>query len=325
MRVLSAAEVRRAVGLREVIDAVRTAYTEYSAGKAVIPLRVRIDAVGGGATLFMPGYSPGAEAMAVKVVSVFGENLELGLPTLSALVVLTDGRTGLPLAVMEGGVITALRTGAASGVATDLLARKDAHVAAIIGAGAQGRTQLLAIAEVRRLTEVRVYDRDPVRAEAFAAEMASRTGLRVRVVAEADAAVSGADIVACATTSTEPVFHGARLSAGAHVNGVGSFTPQMQEVDEATLLRASKIAVDSREAVLAEAGDLLVPMSKGLLTEDSIYAEIGEIAGGSKPGRETEEEITFFKSVGIALLDVVTAKLVFEAAVAQGLGVEVEL
>jgi ornithine cyclodeaminase/alanine dehydrogenase-like protein (mu-crystallin family) len=325
MRVLSAAEVRRAVGLREVIDAVRAAYTEYSAGKAVIPLRVRIDAVSGGATLFMPGYSPGAEAMAVKVVSVFGKNLELGLPTLSALVVLTDGRTGFPLSVMEGGVITALRTGAASGVATDALARRDAHIAAIIGAGAQGRTQLLAIAEVRLLSEVRVYDSDPARAKAFAAEMASATGLRMRAVADADEAVSGAHIVACATTSVEPVFRGALLSPGAHVNGVGSFTPQMREVDEDTLLRSSKIVVDSREAVLAEAGDLLVPMAKGLLTEDRIYAEIGEITGGSKPGRETEEEITFFKTVGIALLDVVTAKLVFEAAVAQGLGVELEL
>jgi ornithine cyclodeaminase/alanine dehydrogenase-like protein (mu-crystallin family) len=309
----------------DVIRAVRSAYVEYSAGRAIVPLRIPIGTVNGGTTLFMPGYSPRAEAMAVKVVSVFPSNLDLGLPTISALVVLTDGNTGVPLAVMDGASVTATRTGAASGVATDLMARADAAVAAIIGAGVQGRTQLLAVAAVRRLTEVRVFDADRARSEAFAAEMGAVTGLTVLVAATADEAVDGADVVACATTSRTPVFSGARLSPGAHVNGAGSYTPQMQEVDEQTVLRAAKIVVDSREAVLAEAGDLLVPMGKGLIDAGAVYAEIGEIAAGAKPGRETAEEITFFKHVGIALLDVVTAKLVYERAWELGLGVEIDL
>ena len=158
MRVLSAADVWAAAGMRGVIQAVRSAYVEYSAGRATVPLRIPIGTVNGGTTLFMPGYSPQSGAMAVKVVSVFPSNVDLGLPTISALVVLSDGTTGVPLAVMDGASVTALRTGAASGVATDLMARADASVAAIIGAGAQGHTQLLAIAEVRRLTEVRVFD-----------------------------------------------------------------------------------------------------------------------------------------------------------------------
>jgi ornithine cyclodeaminase/alanine dehydrogenase-like protein (mu-crystallin family) len=325
MRILSAADVREAAGMRDVIEAVRSAYMEYSAGEAAVPLRVPIKTANGGTTLFMPGYSPKAEAMAVKVVSVFPSNLELGLPTISALVVLSDGSTGVPLAVMDGASITAIRTGAASGVGTDLMARPDASVAAVIGAGVQGRTQLQALAAVRALTEVRVFDADRARAEAFAAEMGELTGLPVRVAATGDEAVDGADIVACATTSRTPVFSGARLAPGAHVNGAGSYTPQMQEVDEETVLRAAKIAVDSREAVLAEAGDLLVPMGKGLIDAGAVYAEIGEIAAGARLGREAPEEITFFKHVGIALLDVVTAKLVYERARARNMGVDIDL
>ena len=325
MRVLSAADVWAAAGMRGVIQAVRSAYVEYSAGRATVPLRIPIGTVNGGTTLFMPGYSPQSGAMAVKVVSVFPSNVDLGLPTISALVVLSDGTTGVPLAVMDGASVTALRTGAASGVATDLMARADASVAAIIGAGAQGHTQLLAIAEVRRLTEVRVFDGDRARAETFAAEMGALTGLTVRVAATGDEAVDGADIVACATTSRTPVFSGARLALGTHVNGAGSYTPQMQEVDEQTVLRAAKIAVDSREAVLAEAGDLLVPIGKGLIDASAVYAEIGEIAAGARPSRESAEEITFFKHVGIALLDVVTAKLVYELAQEEDLGVEIDL
>jgi ornithine cyclodeaminase/alanine dehydrogenase-like protein (mu-crystallin family) len=311
--------------MRQVIDAVRSAYVEYSAGKAVVPIRTPISFNNGGLTLFMPGYSPGAGASVMKIVSVFPNNPERGLPTIMALAVLTDTETGAPLAAIEAGSVTALRTGAASGLATDLLARKDAATLAIIGAGVQGRTQLDAICAVRPITSVRVYDRDPVRVAAFIADMAPRVSARLEAAATADEAVDGADVIAAATTSKTPVFSGARLAPGAHVNGVGSSTLDAQEIGPDAVCRMDRIVVDSREAAMAEAGDLVVPMREGRLPADTVFAEIGEIAAGSKPGRERPDELTLFKAVGIAVLDLFAAKLVYEQALTKGSGLAVTL
>ena len=325
MLVLSGDDVRAAVDMRSVIDAVRSAYVEYSAGKAFVPVRTPISFDNGGVTLFMPGYSPGAGASVMKIVSVFPDNPSRGLPTISALAVLTDTETGTPLAAMEGGSITALRTGAASGLATDLLARKDAATLAIIGAGVQGRTQLEAISAVREIAVVRVYDRDPARIAAFIADMASRISARIAAAATADEAVEGADVIAAATTSKEPVFSADRLAPGAHVNGVGSSTLDAQEIGPDAVCRMDRIVVDSREAAMAEAGDLVVPLRQGRLPADTPWTEIGEIAAGAKPGRQRANELTLFKAVGIAVLDLFAAKLVYERAVAQGRGVTVAL
>lgn len=325
MLVLSGDNVRAAADIRQVIGAVRSAYIEYSAGIAVVPIRTPITFGNGGLTLFMPGYSPGARASVMKIVSVFPNNPDRGLPTIMALAVLTDTETGEPLAAMEAGSITALRTGAASGLATDLLARKDAATLAIIGAGVQGRTQLDAISAVRPITSVRVYDRDPARVAAFIADMAPRVSARLEAAATADEAVDGADVIAAATTSKVPVFSGDRLAPGTHVNGVGSSTLDAQEIGPDAVCRMDRIVVDSREAAMAEAGDLVVPMREGRLPADAIFAEIGEIAAGSKPGRERPDELTLFKAVGIAVLDLFAAKLVYEQAIAKGLGVTVTL
>lgn len=325
MLILSGDDVRAAADMRQIIDAVRSAYIEYSAGKAVVPIRTPITFENGGITLFMPGYSPGAGASVMKIVSVFPDNPNRGLPTIMALAVLTDTETGEPLAAMEAGSITALRTGAASGLATDLLARKDAATLAIIGAGVQARTQLDAISAVRHITTVRVYDRDPARAAAFVAVMSPRVPARLETAATADEAVDGADVIAAATTSRAPVFSGARLAPGAHVNGVGSSTLDAQEIGPDAVCRMDRIVVDSREAAMAEAGDLVVPLRQGLLPADTFFTEIGEIAAGSKPGRERPDELTLFKAVGIAVLDLFAAKLIYQQAIAKGLGVTVTL
>jgi len=311
--------------MRQMIDAVGSAYIEYSAGKAVVPIRTPITFDNGGLTLFMPGYSPGAWASVMKIVSVFPNNPDKGLPTIMALAVLTDTETGATLAVMEAGSITALRTGAASGLATDLLAKEDAATLAIIGAGVQARTQLDAINAVRRITSVRVYDRDPARAAAFITDMAPRVSARLEAAATADDAVDGADVIAAATTSKAPVFSGARLTPGAHVNGVGSSTLDAQEIGPDAVCRMHRIVVDSREAAMAEAGDLVVPMREGILPADTLFDEIGEIAAGSKPGRRRPDELTLFKAVGIAVLDLFAAKLIYEQAIAKGLGITVTL
>jgi ornithine cyclodeaminase len=228
---------------------------------------------------------------------------------------------------MDGTYLTALRTGAASGAATDLLARRDARVVAIFGAGTQGRTQLEAVCTARSITQVFVFDKERKRAERFVAEMGSRGAPipeEIEIASSPAEAVRRADILCTATTSTVPVFEGKELRPGTHINAVGAYTPQMQEVDVETIRRA-KVVIDSRDASLAEAGDLIIPLRQGTITERHIHAEIGEIVAGRKPGRTSEEEITYFKSVGVAVQDVAAARRILEKATELGLGTEVEL
>ncbi len=325
---LSAEEVRKALPMAEAIEIVKGAFAQLSTGKANVPLRTQLPVEKHeGVTLFMPAYLSESDALGAKVVSVFPRNLEKGLPTIFAVVIVVDSETGCPVALMDGTYLTALRTGAASGAATDLLARKDAKVAAIFGAGVQARTQLLAVCTVRKIEKVWVYDIVRERAEAYAAEMKGFAPIPsdIKVASTPKEAVQEADVICTATTSSTPVFNGEDLKPGVHINAIGSFTPKMQEVDEVTIRRANKIVVDSRSACLAEAGDLIIPISKGVISEKDIYAELGEIAAGLKPGREKDDEITYFKSVGNAVQDVSVAKRVLEKARELGLGKEVEI
>ncbi|MBE9508675.1 MAG: hypothetical protein IMY86_11575, partial [Chloroflexi bacterium] len=307
MRVLSHEDVRRALPMRQAIEAVKRAFVQLSTGQADVPLRVPLE-VGrhNGVTLFMPAYLSADDQMAVKIVSVFNDNPAKGLPLIHALVVVVDATTGEPAAVMDGTYLTALRTGAASGAATELLARQDAHTAAIFGAGAQGRTQLEAVCAVRSIQRAWVYDAMPERAAAYAAEMSQHLSLPVEVAQAPAQAVRQADVICTATTSSSPVFDDADVRPGTHINAVGAYTPQMQEIPAQTVLRA-KVVIDHREASLAEAGDLLIPLRQGLMDETHIHAELGEIAAGLKPGRTSPEEITLFKSVGVAVQDVAAA------------------
>lgn len=327
MRILSRADVQRALSMQDAIAIVRDAFAQLSTDQATVPLRVPIPIQRhDGVTLFMPAYLHTSDALAVKIVSVHNQNPAKGLPLIHALVVVMDAATGKPLAAMEGGYLTALRTGAASGVATDLLARRDARVGAIIGAGVQGRTQLLAIAAVRDLERIWVYDVVAEKAKVFVKELkGTMETLDLRAASSPIEAVREADIVCTATTSTRPVFNGSDLKAGAHINAIGAYTPQMQEVDETTLQRASKIVIDHHTGALAEAGDLLIAIQKGAITESDVYGEIGEIAAGKKPGRERADEITYFKSVGNAVQDASVARAIYDAAVRGNVGIEVEL
>jgi alanine dehydrogenase len=327
LRVLSKQDVQQAVLMREAIEIVKGAFAQLSARKAVVPLRTQLPVERhDGVTLFMPAYLSESDDLGVKIVSVFPGNLEMGLPTIFALVIVVEASTGRPLAVMDGTYLTALRTGAASGAATDLLARQDARVAAIFGAGVQGRTQLLAVCEVRDIERAWVYDTNPQTAERYAQEMAGegRVPADLQVASSPAEAAHEADVICTATTSKTPVFADGDLKPGVHINAIGSFTPEMQEVPEQTVARA-RLVVGSREACLAETGDLIIPIRKGLITEDDIYAELGEIAAGIKPGRDSAEEITVFKSVGNAVQDVSVARAVLTRAETLGLGIEVEL
>jgi ornithine cyclodeaminase len=314
--------------MRECIELMKTAFTQVSMGQAAVPLRTQIPILSNeGVTLFMPAYLAQSGDLGAKIVSVFSHNPERDLPTIHAVVIVLDSTTGVPVALMDGAYLTALRTGAASGAATDLLARKDAHVVAIFGAGTQGRTQLEAVCTVRSITRVLVFDINPEQAVSYVNEMRARGAPipgEIHIAASPEEAISQADIVCTATTSIQPLFDGRKLRPGTHINAVGAYTPQMQEVDAETVQRA-KVVIDSRQASLTEAGDLIIPLKQGVITEEHIYAEIGEVIAGLKPGRISKDEITYFKSVGVAAQDIAAARRVLNKATELGLGIEVEL
>jgi alanine dehydrogenase len=313
--------------LLTMADAIRTveeAFRQLALGHVTMPQRTAIRiAEFNGVHLGMPAWIGGdVNALALKVVTVYPNNpAQYQMPTIMGVLLLSDPKTGAPLAVMDAGYLTAVRTGAASGVATKHLARANAHTAGIFGAGVQAETQLEAVAAVRTLKRVRVYDTDAARARAYAEKMAKRLNLEVTPVDTARGAIDDMDIVITATSAQEPVFDGAWLVPGQHLNGVGSHNPTARELDTTTIVR-SKVIADFPSACLAEAGDLTLPISEGAIDRSHIRAGLGEVIAGLKPGREHADEITLFKSVGLALQDASTAKLVYQRAVAAKAGVE---
>ncbi|MFL7868783.1 MAG: ornithine cyclodeaminase family protein [Anaerolineales bacterium] len=328
MLILTADDVKKALPMQEAIEAMKRAYASLSDGKAEVPLRTRLSVPPQEAvSLFMPAYvqAQGGDALAVKVVSLFPNNPGRGLAFIQAAVLVLEADTGQTAAVLEGSSLTAIRTGAGSGAAIDLLARPNSKVVAVFGAGAQGRTQLEAACSVRKIEAAWVFDPSAEQAEAFVEEMAGMGSIPkdLRVANKPEQAVSEADIVCTATTSTTPVFADSDLKLGAHVSAIGSYTPEMQEVPAETVTRALAV-VDSRSATLAETGDLLQPMQAGLFGEEHIYAELGEIVLGRKAGRQSSDQITYFKSVGVAVQDAMAAQLALQNARQLGLGVEVD-
>ncbi len=316
LRLLRASDVQAACAVHDAIAAVAEGFAALSSGRATVPLRTAVPLPEGAVVLTMPAAAEALSYFAVKVVSVTPANPGRGRPLIGATVLLGDAATGETVALLEGGALTALRTGAAGGLAAELLAKKDARVAALFGAGAQAREQLRALACVRRIEEVRVVTRDPGHAQAFirwAAERAELGSVRMRS-ASADDAVAGADVVVTATTSGVPVFRGDTLGPGVHVTAVGAFTPDARELDPETM-RGATIFVDQRASALAEAGEL-----RGLGPAD--VREIGDVAAGRVPGRTDRDERTIFKSVGNAIQDLVVAAKVYDHARAMGLGEE---
>lgn len=328
MLILNLADVRKALPMKEAIEAMKQAFASLSDRKADAPMRTRLTIPAHDAlSLVMPAYvqTQNGEALAVKIVSLFPHNPSRGLAYIQAAVLVFDPESGRALALLEGSSLTAIRTGAASGAAIDLLARKDSKVAAIFGAGAQGRTQLEAACAARKIQTAYVFDLTPDKARAFANEMAGTHSIPkdVRVAKTAREACKNADIICTATTSKTPVFEDQDIKPGTHISAVGAYTPEMQEIPAETVLRA-KVIVDSRAASLEEAGDIIQPLLGGLFDESHIHAELGEIVLGRKVGRQSDGEITFFKSVGVAVQDAVAAQIAIENAQKMKIGTEVD-
>jgi len=327
MLILSHEDVLRCLTVAEAIPLMAQAFRAVSAGQGVYPLRTHITlADGAGDALFMPAYDGGAY-LGLKEVTVQRGNPErYGLPSVRALYLFLDAQRGEPLALMEAGALTEVRTGAAGGLAADVLARVGASTVALFGAGRQARTQLQALQAVRPIRAVRLFSRDRARAEAFVAEMGMALGpeVEVRRVETPQEAVRGAEVIITATSATTPVFDGDDLEAGAHVTGVGSYTAAMREVDGRTVRRAL-VVVDALDAALAEAGDLLGPLREGLITQDHFSTELGQVLLGRRPGRTSDEQITFFKSVGLAAQDVFAAAAIYRRAGELGIGTTVRL
>lgn len=328
MLVLSRDQVRSLVPMPIAIDLMKSVFAELSAGRTTSPLRTVIPLPDRKAdALFMPAYVPSMDALGMKSVNVFRQNLDRGLPVIHAVVILIDTETGQPMALMDGTYLTALRTGAVAGAAADLLARPESEVLAVIGAGAQGVTQIAAICAVRKITRVIAVDVKPESLSRLRDDLERDWPdlvNRLETTDDAAIAVRQADIVCTATTSTAPVFRDEDVRPGTHVSGVGSFTPEMQEIPAETIARAT-IVVDSVEAALAEAGDLIIPLNEGRITRDAITRELGALVDGVAVGRSSPDEITFFKSVGNAVQDVVVARYAVDRAKEQGLGVDLSL
>ena len=327
MRILSAADVRRALPMPDAIEAMRQAFAALSDGRADVPERIHLDMEAHrGVCLVMPSFVrlAGGDALATKIVSLFDGNPARGLARIQAAVIALEPDTGRPLALLEGATLTAIRTGAASGLATELLARADCRTAAVLGAGVQARTQLEAVCTVRAIETVRVHDPRADAVEAFIAEVAGRGPIPadVRPAASAREALADADIVCAATTAHRPAFDDADLQCGAHVNAIGSYQPHVVEVPPETIARAV-LVVDSRDAALAEAGDLIQPIAAGLITPGHIRAELGELVLGRRKGRQNAGQITLFKSVGVAVQDAAAARAALARAEKMGLGQEV--
>ena len=307
-------QIRAAVPIGDLLDAVEAAYRDVAAGRDRSPLRSHVE-LGDGALLLMPGVREGGAGATVKLVTVMPGNAGRGLPTIHALVAWFDAVTGRPLALLDGAAVTAMRTGAASGVGTRLLARTDASTLAVIGAGAQAAWQVRSVLAARPIQRVLVSARDPERTSAFARRMADELGIEVVPAADAEHAVRDADIVCCATTSTTPVFDAAWLRPGTHVNGIGAYRLDMVELPPEVFGRASLVAIDERAASMAEAGDVVAAVERGLVDERALV-EIGTVERGWVDGRDPDA-ITVFKSVGLAIQDVAAAELIASRLIAS--------
>jgi alanine dehydrogenase len=328
MLALTRADVQRLVPMPDAIELMKRAFAELSAGRTVSPLRTVIPVEQHhGDALFMPAHVPAMDALGVKVVSVFKDNTAKGLPVIHALVCLVDAETGQPLAIMDGTYLTALRTGAVSGAATDLLARPDSRTLVAIGAGAQGATQIAAVCAVRPIERIIAVDLFPEALERLKGILARDWPDvldRLETATDADAAVREADIVCTATTSKRPVFDAANIRPGTHVNAVGAYTPEMQELPADLVVRAT-VTVDAVEPALAEAGDLIIPLEQGLVDRDHFARELGMVVAGTVPARAGDDEVTLFKSVGNAVQDVVVARRAYDRARETAAGTEVDL
>jgi ornithine cyclodeaminase/alanine dehydrogenase-like protein (mu-crystallin family) len=325
MLVLSARDVHRLLPYDECAGAMRAALATVARGEARQPLRTVLKPAGAaGLMALMPSYLPGESAgYGLKAICITAANPAIGLDSHQGIVLLSSARTGEPLAVLNASAVTEIRTAAVSAVATELLARPDADVLAIVGTGVQARAHLLAIAGARTLAQVRVAGRDPAKAAAFAAIMRGQAGVPVTACDSAQSTVAEAGIIVTATSSAVPVLQRAWIGDGAHINAVGACLPAARELDSETIAAAALFA-DSRESVSAESGDYLLALADGAIGPDHVQAEIGQLLTGAAPGRTDAGQITVFESLGLAVEDLAAAALVYRKALEFGAGCEAE-
>jgi len=316
---LDAEDVASACPMEECVEEMSRSFAMQAEGKFLSPLRTRLAAPSGD-ILVMPSLAERKKPEgSVKVVSIFPQN-KGKLPSISALVLLLDGESGEAKAMLEGRSLTAIRTGAVSGLSCRYLARKDSKTLGIVGAGGQAFQQVSGVAsQLPGIEKVRVFSRHSAKSKALARECAKALKLDAKAEASVGRCVRGSDVLVTATTSSTPVFDGGEVEEGTHVIAIGSYRPEARELDSSLVSRAS-VFVDSREAALEEAGDLLIPMAEGLISKDSIRGELSELVLGRKRGRASREEVTLFKSVGLAFEDNAAGWLAYRRALKLGIG-----
>ena len=311
--------------MREAVEAVEEAFRAKGLGKAQMPPKAYIyfDRYNGDFRV-MPAYLEEQDIAGVKIVNAHPNNPKLhGLPAVMAVMVLLDPKTGAPLAIMDGTFITNLRTGAAGAVAARYLAREDSRVVAMVGAGAQAETQLIALNEVLDIEEVRVEDIVAEKAEKYARRLGEKLGLAIVPKRHVVEAVRGADVIVTTIPVRKPIVESEWVSEGVHINAIGADAPGKQELDPRILRRAKIVVDDIKQAI--HGGEVNVPLSKGVIARGDIYADLGEVVTGKKPGRTSRDEITIFDSTGLAVQDVATNWIVYKKALEAGVGREIEL
>jgi ornithine cyclodeaminase len=314
--------------MKDAIESDKTSFLLHSQKQTEVPVRISFKVNESSTSQFMPAYVKSyVNRVGIKVVSTFPQNAAKNIPVVTAQVLLLDPETGEVCAMMNGTEVTRIRTGAISGAATDILARSDSRVAALFGTGGQARSQLEALLTVRKIEEVRIYDVMQERISNFIsseAATAERFGVKLKAAASPDEAIDEADVITTVTISKTPVFDGKRVKPGAHVNGVGSYTPDARELDF-SLIDKARVFVDNKEAVFAEAGDFLIPIKEGLYSVDRVAGELGEVLDGKLDGRQSSDQITVMKTVGYAVLDVVAAWTIYNRAIELGIGSNIDL
>lgn len=316
---LTESDVRAVLPMDDLIASMETALAQYSTGHVQQPVRHVLQPAPQAFFGVMPAFMPEPAALGTKLVTVFASNTSIGLPTHLATIVLLDPSTGELMAIMDGRYITEARTAAVSAVSAKLLAREDASVLAIIGSGVQARSHAEALPRVRKLREVRVWSPHRDRRESFAREMETHIGVWVTARSSAQETVAGADLIALASAAREPVVKSEWIADGAHICAVGACRPDHREMDTALVAR-SRLYVDSRAGALVEAGDIVVPIAEGAFDASKIAGELGEVAAGTAPRRQSRDEVTIFKSLGMAVEDVAAAHLAFRRAAERGIG-----
>jgi ornithine cyclodeaminase len=325
LRILTEADCRRLLGMREAIDVQAEAFGLLGRGAAIEGLRAVANSERPpGVAIFNPCFLRDGLGFGVKVVSDFYGNSARGVPRMSALIALFDGETGQPQAMLEGGYITDLRTGAGTALAARHLANADSKTLGVIGAGRVARNQIEALDAAFALSEIRLWSRSRERAAALCDGLGKSIAEKIRLAASAQAAVSGAGLVVAATTACEPVVRGEWLAEGAFVAAVGAFSPECRELDDAVIRRAACHVVDSRSDCLPRAGDFQIPIAHGVLKSEAV-AEISEILSGKRRGRGSRQDIAVYKSSGVPIQDFVTARHIARRAAEQGVGQVVEL